>query len=82
MGDYTSCYVGLARGVDPTPVDAIVRLKRFLDEVAGSMSTQGLPGPGDDLAGTRPRRSCGASTDLAPRVGDRPGLRARSGARR
>jgi glucose/mannose-6-phosphate isomerase len=36
MGDYTSCYVGLRRGVDPSPIDAIVRLKRFLDEAAGS----------------------------------------------
>jgi hypothetical protein len=34
MGDYTSCYVGLAREVDPSPIDAIVRLKAFLDEVS------------------------------------------------
>ncbi|HET9311091.1 MAG TPA: bifunctional phosphoglucose/phosphomannose isomerase [Actinomycetota bacterium] len=32
MGDYTSCYLGLAHGVDPSPIDAIVRLKAFLDE--------------------------------------------------
>jgi glucose/mannose-6-phosphate isomerase len=31
MGDYTSCYVGLGRGFDPSPIDAIVRLKEFLD---------------------------------------------------
>ena len=36
MGDFASCYVGLAHGVDPSPVEAIVRLKRFLDAVAGS----------------------------------------------
>ena len=36
MGDYSSCYVGLAHGADPSPIEAIVRLKRFLDEVAGS----------------------------------------------
>ena len=34
MGDFTSCYVGLAHGVDPSPIDAIVRLKAFLDSVA------------------------------------------------
>jgi glucose/mannose-6-phosphate isomerase len=31
MGDFTSCYVGLGNGVDPSPIDAIVRLKAFLD---------------------------------------------------
>lgn len=36
MGDYASCYVGLAHGVDPSPIDAIVRLKAFLDEVSSS----------------------------------------------
>ena len=36
MGDFTSCYVGLARGVDPSPIDAIVRLKAFLDSVASA----------------------------------------------
>jgi glucose/mannose-6-phosphate isomerase len=30
IGDWTSCYVGLGRGVDPTPVDAIARLKAAL----------------------------------------------------
>jgi glucose/mannose-6-phosphate isomerase len=35
MGDYTSCYLGLAHGVDPSPIEAIVRLKRFLDEATG-----------------------------------------------
>jgi glucose/mannose-6-phosphate isomerase len=34
MGDFTSCYVGLANGVDPSPIDAIVRLKAALDEVS------------------------------------------------
>jgi len=34
MGDYTSCYLGLAYGVDPSPIDAIVRLKAFLKEVS------------------------------------------------
>ena len=32
MGDFTSCYVGLGHGIDPSPIDAIVRLKEFLDE--------------------------------------------------
>jgi glucose/mannose-6-phosphate isomerase len=32
MGDFTSCYVGLGHGVDPSPIDAIVRLKAFLDQ--------------------------------------------------
>jgi glucose/mannose-6-phosphate isomerase len=31
MGDFTSCYVGLGHGIDPSPIDAIVRLKAFLD---------------------------------------------------
>jgi glucose/mannose-6-phosphate isomerase len=30
IGDFASCYVGLRRGIDPTPVDAIVRLKTAL----------------------------------------------------
>jgi glucose/mannose-6-phosphate isomerase len=30
VGDFTSCYVGLARGEDPTPVDVISRLKAAL----------------------------------------------------
>jgi glucose/mannose-6-phosphate isomerase len=30
VGDYTSCYAALARGVDPTPVDVITRLKAAL----------------------------------------------------
>ena len=34
MGDFTSCYVGLEHGVDPSPIEAIVRLKAFLDSVA------------------------------------------------
>jgi glucose/mannose-6-phosphate isomerase len=34
MGDFTSCYVGLMQGIDPSPIDAIVRLKAFLDEAA------------------------------------------------
>jgi glucose/mannose-6-phosphate isomerase len=32
VGDFSSCYVALARGVDPTPVEAIARLK---DALAG-----------------------------------------------
>ncbi|MFL5735874.1 MAG: bifunctional phosphoglucose/phosphomannose isomerase [Actinomycetota bacterium] len=31
MGDFTSVYSGLLRGVDPTPIEAIVRLKAALD---------------------------------------------------
>jgi glucose/mannose-6-phosphate isomerase len=36
MGDLTSCYVGLAHDVDPSPIDAIVRLKDFLGEVSAT----------------------------------------------
>jgi glucose/mannose-6-phosphate isomerase len=32
MGDLVATYLGLARGVDPSPIDAIVRLKRTLAE--------------------------------------------------
>jgi glucose/mannose-6-phosphate isomerase len=32
MGDFTSAYAGIARGVDPTPVVAIDRLKATLAE--------------------------------------------------
>ena len=31
-GDFTSAYLGIVRGVDPMPVDAIARLKRALAE--------------------------------------------------
>jgi glucose/mannose-6-phosphate isomerase len=34
MGDYTSCYVGLRQGVDPSPIASIDRLKAFLDREA------------------------------------------------
>ncbi|MGZ8629445.1 MAG: bifunctional phosphoglucose/phosphomannose isomerase [Actinomycetota bacterium] len=34
MGDYTSCYVGMRRDVDPSPIASIDRLKSFLDEGA------------------------------------------------
>jgi len=30
VGDFASCYVGLRRGIDPTPVAAIDRLKSAL----------------------------------------------------
>ena len=30
VGDFTSGYVGLRRGVDPTPVDVITKLKAAL----------------------------------------------------
>jgi glucose/mannose-6-phosphate isomerase len=30
IGDFTSCYVGLARGEDPTPVEVITGLKAAL----------------------------------------------------
>lgn len=36
MGDFTSCYVGLGHGVDPSPIEAIVRLKAFLEEAASA----------------------------------------------
>ena len=34
MGDYVSTYLGIRRGVDPTPVEAITRLKSSLSEGA------------------------------------------------
>jgi glucose/mannose-6-phosphate isomerase len=34
MGDFTSCYLGLLHGVDPSPIDAIVRLKAALESAA------------------------------------------------
>jgi glucose/mannose-6-phosphate isomerase len=30
IGDFASCYVGLARGIDPSPVEAIATLKAAL----------------------------------------------------
>ncbi|MEW6060096.1 MAG: bifunctional phosphoglucose/phosphomannose isomerase [Actinomycetota bacterium] len=33
IGDFASAYLGLARGKDPTPIEAIVRLKQSLTEV-------------------------------------------------
>ena len=35
VGDFTSAYVGLRRGVDPTPVEVLVRLKEALAEIPG-----------------------------------------------
>jgi Bacterial phospho-glucose isomerase C-terminal SIS domain len=32
MGDLVSTYAGISRGVDPTPIDAIARLKDALAE--------------------------------------------------
>lgn len=32
VGDFVTAYHALARGIDPSPIDAIVRLKRSLDE--------------------------------------------------
>jgi glucose/mannose-6-phosphate isomerase len=34
-GDFTATYLGLLRGVDPSPIEAIVRLKQALAEEAG-----------------------------------------------
>ena len=36
IGDFTSCYVGLRRGIDPTPVAAIERLKAALAQASGA----------------------------------------------
>ncbi len=33
IGDFVSCYLAIARGIDPTPVDIIVELKRALAEL-------------------------------------------------
>jgi glucose/mannose-6-phosphate isomerase len=35
LGDYTSCYLAVLYGVDPTPVDAIQALKASLAGDAG-----------------------------------------------
>jgi glucose/mannose-6-phosphate isomerase len=35
LGDYASVYLAILRGVDPTPVDAIVRLKARIARAAG-----------------------------------------------
>jgi len=32
LGDFTSCYLAVLRGVDPTPVDAITELKNELSK--------------------------------------------------
>jgi glucose/mannose-6-phosphate isomerase len=32
LGDYTTSYLGIARGIDPTPIEAIERVKRALAE--------------------------------------------------
>jgi glucose/mannose-6-phosphate isomerase len=32
LGDFTTSYLGIARGIDPTPIEAIERLKRALAE--------------------------------------------------
>jgi len=33
LGDFTSCYLGILRGIDPTPVDAITELKNELAKI-------------------------------------------------
>ena len=33
LGDFVSCYLAILRNIDPTPVDAIIELKKALDEV-------------------------------------------------
>ena len=33
LGDFVSCYLAMSRGIDPTPVDVIVELKRVLAEI-------------------------------------------------
>jgi glucose/mannose-6-phosphate isomerase len=35
VGDFASAYLGLARGEDPSPIEAIARLKAALAEAAG-----------------------------------------------
>ena len=32
LGDFTTSYLGIARGIDPTPIEAIERVKRALAE--------------------------------------------------
>ena len=36
MGDFTSCYVGLRQGVDPSPIASIDRLKSFIEGAANA----------------------------------------------
>jgi len=33
LGDFISCYLGILRNVDPTPVDAITELKNELAKI-------------------------------------------------
>ncbi len=33
LGDFTSCYLAVLRNIDPTPVDAIIELKKALAEI-------------------------------------------------
>ena len=40
LGDFTSIYLAVLRGVDPSPVEAIERLKRALADDAGAASAQ------------------------------------------
>lgn len=40
LGDFTSVYLAVLRGVDPTPVEAIERLKRALADEAGATPPQ------------------------------------------
>ncbi len=55
VGDLASTYLGLARGVDPTPIEAIARLKRRSHERCPR-----LPAPADTFAERSPRRSASA----------------------
>ena len=80
MGDFVSCYVGLRRGVDPSPIagDRPTEVVPRWSPVA--MSGQGAPGPGDDLA-AQAAAVVRSATDLGATRRGRAGLRARSGSR-
>ncbi len=80
VGDYTSVYVGLRRGVDPTPVEVLDRLKADLagargDDELGCPSLAGPPTTWRHEGAAVVR----AVTDLVPRVGG--GARVGPGAR-
>ena len=81
VGDFTSVYVALRRGVDPTPVEVIDRLKAALAGACVGM-TQALPRalrrpgePGRRRRARRRRTSCRASrvvlgSGLGPALGE------------
>ena len=65
MGDLASTYHAIGRGVDPTPIDAIMRLKAVPRRQGGFVT---VFAPADDLA-AQGAAVVRAVTDLVPRAG-------------